>query len=640
MIPRPSRKRLLFPLLGLLTFLLASCGPAVQESDQAAFIRTHYEKTEAMIPMRDGIRLYTAIYAPKPDSPVFDHKGGFPFLMIRTPYSSGPYGEDAYPAGLGPDERYVREGYIFVSQDVRGQFLSEGEFINMTPHIEEKQDSTDVDESTDTYDTVAWLVENVPDNNGKVGQWGISYPGFYTAAGMIDAHPALVAVSPQAPIADWWYDDFHHHGAFFLPHAFGFLSFFGLSHEGQGTEWPGRIVDIWTPDGYLFYMDMGPLKNANERYLEGRIAFWNDIVEHPNYDRFWQRRNIIPHLDGVTPAVLTVGGWYDAEDLYGPLNIYRAVEANNPDIFNVLVKGPWAHGGWHRSAGDQLGDAYFEEQTSRFFLEQVEFPFFQHYLKGAPAPELAEATMFETGSNTWRTFDQWPPAEAASRSLFMRDGGSLSWSRPSADRGYDAYISDPAKPVPHTREITQGMNRTYMTEDQRFAARRPDVLVYRSEVLEEPVTLAGPIVADLWVSTSQQDADWVVKVIDEFPPDAEDFPDLDPGMHTGGYQMMVRSEVLRGRFREDPSRPEPFTPGEPSRVRVPLQDVLHTFRPGHRIMIQIQSTWFPLVDRNPQKWVDNIYQAEAGDFTAAEHRVYRMRTYPSRIQVGVLPPER
>lgn len=638
-LTRSRRHLLALPILAIL-LSLAGCSPAGQELSDGEFIRAHYEKTEAMIPMRDGVKLYTAIYRPKPDSPAFDHDEGFPILMIRTPYSSGPYGEESYPRSLGPDSVYLRDGYIFVSQDVRGQFLSEGEFINMTPHIEEKQDSTDVDESTDTYDTVAWLVENVPNNNGKVGQWGISYPGFYTAAGMIDAHPALVAVSPQAPIADWWYDDFHHHGAFFLPHAFGFLSFFGLSHEGQGTEWPGRIVDIWTPDGYLFYMDMGPLKNANERYLESRIAFWNDIVEHPNYDRFWQRRNIIPHLDGVTPAVLTVGGWYDAEDLYGPLNIYRAVEANNPGIFNVLVEGPWSHGGWHRGAGDQLGDAYFEEQTSRFFLEQVEFPFFQHYLKGEGTADLAEATMFETGSNTWRTFEQWPPAEAASRSLFMRDGGSLSWSRPSADRGYDAYLSDPAKPVPHTREITQGMNRTYMTEDQRFAARRPDVLVYRTGVLEEPITLAGPIVADLWVSTSQQDADWVVKVIDEFPPGAEDFPDLDPGMHTGGYQMMVRSEVLRGRFRNDPSRPEPFTPGEPTRVRFELQDILHTFRPGHRVMVQIQSTWFPLVDRNPQKWVPNIYKADEEDFTAAEHRVYRNRSYPSRIQAGVLPPER
>jgi putative CocE/NonD family hydrolase len=600
-------------------------------TDIATYIRDNYSKREYQIPMRDGTRLFTAIYMPK------DTSQAYPFLMRRTPYCVCPYGEDRYPEQLGPSDLFTREGYIFVIQDVRGRFMSEGEFVNMTPHAADKRSDEDIDESSDTYDTIEWLLENVANHNGNVGMWGISYPGFYAAASMIDAHPALKAVSPQAPIADWWYDDFHHHGAFFLPHTFGFFSVFGLPRDGLISEWPQRDFSFGTEDGYQFYMDLGPLKNINERYYRGRIAFWNEVIEHPNYDEFWQARNIVPHLENVAPAVMTVGGWYDAEDLYGPLAIYRSIEEKNPAVFNVLVMGPWRHGGWARDAGDSLGYVRFGARTSEHYRARVELPFFNHYLKGEGGLDLPEVTVFETGENRWRTFDTWPPADLETRSLFLREDGSLSFDAPSAAGvAWDEYVSDPDNPVPFTSDIAIGMTREYMVDDQRFAARRPDVLVYQTPVLDQPLTLAGSIVADLWVSTSGTDSDWVVKLIDVFPADMPDRDGLPRGVHMGGYQMMVRSEVIRGRFRNSYERPEPFVPDQPTRIVLPLQDVLHTFKPGHRIMVQIQSTWFPLVDRNPQSYVENIYtDADVDDFIAATQRVYRSQRYPSQLRVGV-----
>jgi len=602
------------------------------DSSLASFIQANYTKREALIPMRDGVKLFTAIYEPKDDST--QH----PFMMMRTPYSVDPYGEDKFRSSLGPSEAFVRPdaGFIFVYQDVRGTHMSEGELVNMTPHVAVKDSPSDIDESTDTYDTIEWLLKNIPNHNSKVGQWGISYPGFYAAAGMIDAHPALAAVSPQAPIADWWFDDFHHHGAFFLPHSFNFLSGFGQARP-EPTTGGGKRFDHGTPDGYQFFLDMGSLANANEKHFHGEIAFWNDIVAHPNYDEFWQARNLLPHLKNTAPAVMTVGGWFDAEDLYGPLQIYREVEKNNPGDFNVLVMGPWQHGGWSRADGDQLGNITFGGKQSLWYRNEVELKFFNYFLKGTSDARPAEATIFETGANQWRTFEQWPPANLQSREFFLAEYGGLSLESPAGDsETADAFISDPAKPVPFTEAVAIGMTREYMTDDQRFAARRPDVLAYQTPVLEEDLTLAGPITAELWVSTSQADADWIVKVIDVFPSDAEDHEGLPAGRRMGGYQMMVRSEVMRGRFRNSYEKPEPFTTGEPTLVRVPLQDVLHRFKMGHRLMVQVQSTWFPLVDRNPQKWVDNIFEAKAEDFVKAEHKVWRSKANPSRIVFGEL----
>ncbi|MEW6251468.1 MAG: CocE/NonD family hydrolase [Planctomycetota bacterium] len=623
--------------------------------------------------MRDGVQLFTAVYEPK------DTSERYPFLMLRTPYSVAPYGEDKYPDSLGPSGLFSDDGYIFVYQDVRGRYMSEGEFVNVTPHRDHKSGPKDIDESSDTYDTIAWLLENVPNHNGRAGQWGVSYPGFFTAAGMIDAHPALRAVSPQAPIADWWRgDDFHHNGAFFLQDTFNFFAWFGPPRPEPTQQSPPGFHHA-TPDGYQFFLDLGPLKNANERHFKNEIAFWNDAVAHPNYDLFWRSRNLLPHLRKVAPAVMTVGGWYDAEDLYGPLQIYQAVERHNPRVFNILVMGPWDHGGWSFGDGDRLGDIEFGEKTGQFYREQIEFPFFQHFLKDEGEPNLPEAYMFETGVNRWRRFDDWPSRDAENKDLFFIAGGGLSFERPGASRSdgsrleasrsdgsrwgesqraparsaarsasaagenegkpaeFDEYISDPARPVPYTAFIATEYPRSYPVEDQRFAARRPDVAVYKTDVLGEPLTLAGPITADLWVSTSGTDSDWIVKVIDVFPGDHGDPSHMRTGDRLGGYQRLVRAEVLRGRFRNDPSRPEAFKPNEPTHVVFQLNDVLHTFLPGHRVMVQVQSTWFPLVDRNPQTFVPNIFLADEQDFMKATQRVYCSREHPSRVRVGVIP---
>ena len=598
----------------------------------AAYIRDNYTKQEHMVLMRDGVRLFTAVYSPK------DTTRKWPMMMIRTPYSVKPYGEDDYRSSLGPSSVLAREGYIFVYQDVRGRNMSEGEFVNMTPHLDHKSGPNDIDESSDAYDTIEWLLENVSGHNGRVGMWGISYPGFYAAASMIDAHPALAAVSPQAPIADWYFDDFHHHGALFLPHTFNFFASFGRERPQPSVQ-PWERFEHGTPDGYQFFLDLGPLTNANERHFHDEIAFWNELVAHPDYDEFWQSRNILPHLHKVAPAVMTVGGWFDAEDLYGPLKIYRSVEQRNPEVFNVLVMGPWRHGGWARDDGDRLGHVSFGSKASLYYRHHIESAFFNHFLKGDGPMNLPEAYVFETGANEWRTFDHWPPENVAQSSLYFREDGGLSFTAPdSAQPAYDEYVSDPARPVPYTETMTTGMTRAYMTDDQRFASRRPDVLVYQTEPLEEDVTLAGPIVADLWCSTSGTDADWVVKVIDVFPDDTETPDDTPRRMKMGGYQMMVRSEVIRGRYRNSYEHPEPFVANEPTQVSLELQDVLHTFGQGHRIMVQVQSTWFPLVDRNPQKYVDNIFLANEEDFVKASQRVYRSATHASRLRMGLLKP--
>ncbi len=610
----------------------ATAALATTTDNIATYITSHYDKQQHRIPMRDGVTLFTTVYSPK------DRTQTYPFMLFRTPYSTRPYEPDVLPRGrLGCSEKMVREGFIFVHQDVRGRYMSEGDFVNMRPHKDVKNSPSDIDESSDTYDTIEWLLQNVENHNGKVGMWGISYPGFYAAAGMIDAHPALKAVSPQAPIADWYFDDFHHHGAVFLPHGFNFFVSFGKARPGLTMEGWQRF-DHGTPDGYAFFLEKTH-RELEEEYMKGEIAFWQDAMQHPNYDAFWQERNILPHLKNVAPAVMTVGGWFDAEDLYGPLKIYRNVEAKNPGVFNILVMGPWAHGGWARGDGDRLGNIAFEAKHSLYYREHVELVFFKHFLKGEGDMTLPEAVVFETGANRWHMMDAWPPENMTERSLYFSEEGGLSFDDTVSQDGtvaFDAYVSDPNKPVPYTEEIVTGMTRAYMVDDQRFAGRRPDVLVYQTEPLEHDVTLAGPILADLWCSTSGTDSDWVVKLIDVFPQDEPNPKGIKPTRPYGGYQMMVRSEVIRGRYRNSYEHPEPFVPNEPTLVQLPLQDCLHTFKAGHRIMVQVQSTWFPLVDRNPQTYVDNIFDAKHEDYIKATQRIYRSGPYRSRLRVGVV----
>jgi len=634
--PSPRRSRRLLVLAALAAVPAALHAQPQPDPAAAAAVRAAYEKREVRIPMRDGVRLFTSIYVPR------DTTRTYPILMTRTPYGVGPYGADTYRGALGPSRHFQDEGFIFVYQDVRGRNWSEGTFTEMTPHRPVKRGPQDVDESSDAHDTIEWLLQNLPRHNGRVGITGISYPGFYTSASCIDAHPALVACSPQAPMTDIAAgDDAFHNGAFLLPHNFGFYLFFG---RGLATE-PGPDVRIpfsyGTPDGYEFYLRMGPLANADARYFQGRQPLWLNYVKHPNYDDFWKARNLRPHLRAMKPAMLVVGGWYDAEDLFGPLATYRAIEAQSPGATNTLVMGPWYHGQWNRDDGERLGHAFFGQKTSVFFRDSVQFPFFLHHLKGAPAPAIPEALVFEGGTNRWRRHDTWPPREAERRTLYLHPGGRLAFTPPPApargEPGHDEYVSDPAKPVPFIDWIAQGMPREYMTADQRFASRRPDVLTYQTDPLEADVTLAGPVSPVLHVATSGTDADFIVKLIDVHPDDAEDNP-ADPGFKVAGYQQLVRGEPFRGRFRRSFEAPVAFTPNRPDSIRFEMPDVYHTFRKGHRIMVQVQSTWFPHIDRNPQTFVPNIFLAKASDFRRATMRVYREPARPSALGVLVRPP--
>ncbi len=605
-------------------------GSAESSASFQSNIKTGFVKTEHQIPMRDGKRLFTVVYSPK------DTSQTYPMLMQRTPYGSGPYGAEVYKGALGPSPLFVPEGYIFVYQDVRGTFMSEGEFEDVRPFIPNKKSNADIDEASDAFDTIEWLVKNIPNNNGRLGIGGISYPGFYAATALHEPHPALKAASPQAPIADWFIgDDDHHNGAYFLNESFNFIMTFGMPRP-QPTTNQGRNFSHGTTDGYKFFLELGSLANVNKRYLKGEHKYWNDVVKHGNYDEFWQSRSVLPHFKKVTPAVLTVGGWFDAEDLYGPLHIYQAIEKNNPRTNNSLVMGPWSHGGWARGTGDSLGNVRFDAKTADWFRENVELKFFNFYLKDKGELKLPEAMAFRTGSNEWKSYDEWPPKDAQARSLYLQAGSRLSFEAPTQSSSeFDEYVSDPAKPVPYTNEISINRNAGYMIEDQRFAARRPDVLTYQTEALKEDMTMAGPMVADLFVSTTGTDADFVVKLIDVYPDNAPNNSPLGGQVRMGGFQMLVRGEVMRGKFRNSFSKPEAFTPGKTAEVKFDLQDVNHTFKAGHRIMIQVQSSWFPLVDRNPQKFVD-IYNAADSDFQKATHRVFHSAKLSSHLKVGVV----
>lgn len=592
-------------------------------------VKAHYTKYEFRIPMRDGKRLFTAVYVPK------DTSKQYPFLMMRTPYGVAPYGVDNYPKTLYPGENFARDGYIFVYQDVRGRYMSEGTWLEMTPEKENHNSPEDVDESTDTYDTIEWLLHHVPGNNGKAGLLGISYPGFYTSAGLIDAHPALVAASPQAPIADLYMgDDAFHNGAFFLAANFGFYaSFHKQDHPQKSKREPS--FDFGTQDGYKFYMNLGSVQNADERYFKYKNPYWTDMIAHPNYDEFWKVRNLLPHLRNIKPAVLVTGGWFDAEDLSGTLKTYRTIEKESPGTINSIVMGPWVHGGWERGEGAGLGDVAFGSNTSEFFRDQIQLPFFHHYLKGGADPQLPEAYMFETGTMQWRRFSKWPPAEAKPEKLYLEKGGKLSFQESSEDEGYDQYISDPNKPVPYYNKVVTGMAKEYMDADQRFAAHRTDVLTYETAPLEEDVTVAGPVNPTLHVSTSGTDSDFIVKLIDVYP---EDYPNPNPNpskVEMGGYEQLVRGEPFRGKFRHSFEKPEAFAPGKIEEMHFSMPDIDHCFRRGHRIMVQIQSSWFPLVDRNPQTFT-TIPSATPADFKTATERIYHSAKAPSFLTLEIL----
>ncbi len=598
----------------------------------AEFTKANYTKSEYRLAMRDGVRLFTAVYVPKDASP----EKTSPIMMTRTPYSVAPYGSDRYPAFVGPSDLFTHSKYIFVYQDVRGRMMSEGEFVDMRPEDAAERGGNATDESTDTYDTIVWLLKNLPNNNGKVGMWGISYPGFYAACALINSHPALKAVSPQAPITDWFIgDDFHHNGALWLPHFFNFISAFGLPRTGPTTSWASRNWDHGTPDGYEFFKAIEPLSLANDKYLHNNVAFWNQVMQHPNYDAFWQARSLPQHLKNAKPAVMTVGGWFDAEDLYGALHVYSSEEKNSPGASNMLVMGPWCHGCWARADGDQLGDVSFNSKTSVYYRENIEFPFFEFHLKGKGDGKLPEAYVFETGSNQWQQYDRWPPKNVTEKSLYFGPNGRLSFTPPVEAEGFDEYVSDPAKPVPYVDRTDIGMLREYMTADQRLQGRRTDVLVYQTDPLEEDLTVAGPVRANLVVSTSGTDSDFVVKLIDVYPSTLP-APQPNPThVELGGYEQLVRGEPFRGRFRNSFEKPEPFTPGQPAKIEYVMPDVNHCFRRGHRIMVQVQSSWFPLVDLNPQKFVD-IYTAKPGDFQKATQRVFRSKNAASRVNVMVV----
>jgi uncharacterized protein len=620
-------------LIGLLASSAISLKPSLRAQNQrpAFNIKAHYLKSEHQIPMRDGIKLFTVVYAPK------DRSRKYPIMLNRTTYSVGPYGPDSFKPAIGPSVQMAQEGYIFVYQDVRGRWMSEGEFVDARPYNPGKKGTAAVDESSDTYDTIEWLLKNISNHNGRVGMWGISYPGFYVSMGIIDAHPALKAASPQAPVGDWFIgDDWHHHGALFLADAFNFYSVIGQPRPKPTSKGPPRF-EHGTPDGYQFFLEMGPLPNANKKYFKNEIVFWNDLMKHGTYDEFWKARRVMPHLKNIKPAVMVVAGWFDAEDLYGTLNTYQAIEKQNPNTYNILVMGPWCHGCWAGGDGSSLGNIQFGSKIGPYYRENIEKVFFDYYLKDKGALKLPEASMFLTGTNVWKSYDQWPPKGLENRALYFHANGKLSFEPPPAGPdAYDEYLSDPMKPVPYIPQITSSRGVvSYMVEDQRFAATRPDVLVYQTDTLTEAVALAGPITAELNISTTGTDADFVVKLIDVYP-DNEPDPEPNPrNVRMGGYQMMVRGDVMRAKFRNSYERPEPITPDQPTKVSFVLQDIHHTFRPGHKIMVQVQSSWFPLVDRNPQKFVD-IYNATDGDMQKAMHRIYRSGRLSSHLKIGVL----
>jgi putative CocE/NonD family hydrolase len=642
-MPRPRRLPFAFLAVLALVFPVLRAQQPATDAPREDYVRAHYTKYEFRIPMRDGKRLFTAVYVPKEPA-----GGPYPFLLNRTPYSVEPYGEDQYPRHLGPSDEFEKSGYIFVYQDVRGRWMSEGEYLEMRPHIDEKKSPQDVDDSSDTYDTIEFLLKHVANNNGKAGIYGISYPGFYTSASIIDSHPALVAASPQAPMTDLFAgdDDSYHGGAFMLSATFGFYAPFFHTQENPLTPQPTVPFNFGTPDSYKFYLQAGNIANLDKLYLKGSNWLFNDQAKHNTYDAYWQARDLSRHMKNVHCAVLVVGGWYDAEDLSGPFRTFYAIGKFNPATPATLVEGPWVHGGWARGDGSRLGDIDFNSKTSEYFRANLQFPFFEHFLKGR-GKELPHAVLFETGTNVWRNFDAWPPPAATAKTLYFHAGGKLSFDPPTEKSGVDEYLSDPNHPVPFVGYTTDTVPQRYMVDDQRFSSYRPDVLVYQTEPLEEDVTIAGPISPKLKIASSGTDSDFDVKLIDVYP---DDYPDTEeparpnkhvldaPPVHMGGYQELLRGEPFRAKFRSSLEKPEPLTPGKEADINFTMPDLFHTFRRGHRIMVQVQSSWFPLTDRNPQSFTD-IPNARPEDFQKATEQVFRQKDAASGVEVLVLPKE-
>jgi putative CocE/NonD family hydrolase len=598
------------------------------QTELGKYITDNYTKKEVMIPMRDGVKLFTSIYEPK------DKSQKYPILMSRTPYSVAPYGPDKFKDLLGPDYQFAKAGYIFVYQDVRGRWMSEGKFEDVRPEVAQSKPGA-IDESTDTYDTIDWLVKNIANNNGRVGTYGISYPGFYTSAGSINSHPALKACSPQAPVSDWFHgDDMHHNGALFLAQNYWFYTGFQpmpgpTSDRNYIKPWKGRN----TQDGYDYFLKTGGLKEVADSYETGigvRQPYWDDMMPHPTYDQYWKDRNVLPHLNGVKCATMTVGGLFDNEDAYGAQQTYIHIEKQNPGIFNVLVLGPWFHGGWARSDGDWLGTAYFGSKTAEYYRVNMELPFFDHFLKDkGDISNIKEVNVFDTGTNGWRNYDNWDPTNGTDTALYLTANGGLSFTKPATGGGFDEYVSDPMNPVPYTQKITRNYPRDFMSEDQRFAATRPDVLVYETDPLTEDVAVAGMIKPSLFISSSGTDSDFVVKLIDVFPDDYRYPNGLMPPpdsagsvFQPGGYEMLLRGEPMPARFRNGFEKAEPLKPNAVTSLSYTMPGISHTFKKGHRIMVQIQSTWFPLVARNPQQFMPNYQIATQADYRKATERVY------------------
>jgi putative CocE/NonD family hydrolase len=598
---------------------------------QNNFVKENFTKIDTTITMRDGIKLYTVIYIPK------DESQQYPFLMERTPYSAGPYGTDRFPRRIGPNESLMNEKYIFVYQDVRGRYMSEGTNLEVTPYIANKKINKDVDESSDTYDTVDWLLKNIKNNNGRVGLYGISYPGFYATACLPGAHPAIKAVSPQAPVTDEFIgDDANHNGAFFLLDNFSFMNFFDMKRDGPVKNYAKPIFTAGAKDAYQFYLKMGTIKNTNsEKYYNHKAVIWNEYLQHDTYDAYWKARNIRTHLKNINIPTLVVGGWFDAEDLFGALHTYEAIEKQSPKNNNRLVMGPWTHGAWAGGEWTKFATHEFGSNTSKYFQDSLETTFFNYYLKDKGNFTAAEATVFETGSNEWKHYDAWPPKNSTTVNYYLNSNHKLSLQKERSANGYDEYLSDPNKPVPYTDGIYGRRNNEYMAEDQRFAALRPDVVVFETDELTEDVTLSGRILADLFVSTSGTDADFIVKLIDVLPDNTANPKDSPRGFTMAGLQRLVRAEVMRGKFRNSMEKPEPFVPNKIAEVKFDLNDVAHSFKKGHKIMVQVQSSWFPLVDRNPQKFM-RIPDADEKDFQKATIRIYHDAANASRIILPVL----
>jgi len=619
--------KLTFLLLLIISLLISNF-----THSQSNKVKEMYDKHEYLIEMRDGVKLFTAVYTPK------DKSKEYPMLLMRTPYSVAPYGEDKYAGFLGASKEFVDEGFIFVLQDVRGRFMSEGVFDNMRAYIPNKTNKNQVDESSDAYDTIEWLIHNISNNNGKVGIWGNSYPGFYAIMATIDAHPNLVCASPQAPISDWFIgDDMHHNGAFSVLMSFNFFKTFGIPRPEPTTEW-AKPVQYDSPDAYNFFRNHTPIKKLNDEILKNQIPFWDTMSVHGTYDHFWRSRSNLQYMKNIKPALLIVGGWYDSEDMYGPLHIYKSIEKNDLPNNARIVMGPWTHGSWIYVKGDSLGDFSFDQNTGDYYRKEILLPFFKYYLKGEGDLKLNDAYTFDTGKNEWSNYETWPPKNVSDINYYFQPDEKLSQSLSGPSNSFTEYISDPFNPVPYTAKFQDSKifyNPVNLIEDQRYASTRPDVITFETDALPENVTIAGPISADLFVSTTGTDADFVVKVIDVYPDSAEN-PDPNPAkIEMGGYQRLVRSEIFRGKFRNNYEKPEPFTPNKISEVKINLNDAFHTFKAGHKIMIQVSSSFFPFFDVNPNTFCD-IYNAEKDKFVKANIKVYHSKEYPSAVSFRCL----